>query len=356
MMGISWSEIWYSSLAFLIFLVVSRLFFFNDYKRRLSPAFSSQIVSFFIVLIALFFASEPIILYSDKWLYQKDFYRISNGMMFEIKDAGFYFYTKLISLVTGSSEIYFFLTALLYLTGFYIFAVQKIDSKYRLLLFLAFVSGMGFYSYGNNTIRAGLALSLFLVVMSRPYLFNFSTLVMLVIVLALHKSLLLPLAALLISLIYRRSDHFFTLWMVCLLLSLFAGEGFVGLFGEFFSFADARVTEYTTTTVENYKTGFRWDFVLFSLFPILLAKYYMKQKYKDPLYSQLLSMYIISNAFWLLLIRMPFSDRMATLSWFLIPVLIMYPLLTKRIFEKQHFWIAGVLLVNMLITFTLNMK
>ena len=72
------------------------------------------------------------------------------------------------------------------------------------------------------------------------------------------------------------------------------------------------------------------------------------------LMSTLVMVVLMVAAFWLLLIRMPFSDRLATLSWFLIPVLIMYPLLTIRIFEKQHFWIAGVLLVNVIITFYLN--
>src|SRR5690606_36663737 len=105
----------------------------------------------------------------------------------------------------------------------------------------------------------------------------------------------------------------------------------------------------------QYKTGFRWDFVIYSILPILLARYYQKRGFQDRLYSQLVSMYTIANAFWILLIRMPLSDRLANLSWFLIPVLIMYPLLTKRIFERQHFWIAGVLLVNVLITFYLNM-
>lgn len=356
MMGLAWSELWYYGVMFLTFLLVLHIVLFSGYQKALAPSYPYQIIFVLIFAIGLFFSWEPVLIYGDKWVYELDFFKANSDVTQEGKDVGFYLYIKFVAFLTDSSAMFFFITALVYMTGYYVFIQKKIVAEYRLLLFITIITSMGFYAYANNTLRAGLALSLFLLLLSRNYFFKLPTFLLIVVVITIHKSLLLPVLALVLSLLYRRKDNYLALWVACLALSLAAGSTFVNLFGEFFSFADERVTQYSSGQSLLYKTGFRWDFVVFSLLPIALAHYYKRKGYHDPFYEQMLSMYIIANAFWLLLIRMPFSDRLASLSWFLIPVLIMYPLLTKRIFEKQHFWIAGVLMINALITFTLNMK
>lgn len=354
MMGFAWSELWYYGVMFVTLLLILHIFLFQGYQNSLAPSYSYQIIFVLMVAIGLFFSTEEVIIYGDKWVYELDFLKVDRGESLPAKDIGFYLYMKLVAFLTDSSSVFFLITGLLYLTGYYVFIEKKIIPKYRLILFFTFITSMGFYAYGTNTLRAGLALSFFLMLLSRPYLLKLSTLILVLIIITIHKSLLLPVAALMVSTVYRRKDQFLALWLISLALSLVAGSTFVNLFGEFFSFTDDRVIAYSNANNLQYKTGFRWDFVIFSVLPMVLARYYMKKGYSNRFYNQILSMYTIANAFWLLLIRMPFSDRLATLSWFLIPVLIMYPLLTKRIFEKQHFWIAGVLLVNVIITFYLN--
>ncbi len=355
-MVLQWAEIWYYGLMFLTLLILLYIVFYSDHQKHLAPSFPKSIIFVLIVLIALFFANEPLLMYSDKWMYELDYIKAMNGVETDEKDLGFKIYTQIIALLTSSAAQFFFITAIIYMTGYYIFVQKYIAPSYQFILFFTIISSMGFYPYANNTLRAGLALSLFVFLLSRDYLLKVPTLLLLLLTILIHKSLLLPVAALIITLLYKRKDQFLGVWLVCLILSLAAGNIFVTLFGEFFSFADNRVSQYSSVQVAHYKTGFRWDFVAYSVAPIILARYYKKRGYSNPFYNQIISLYTIVNAFWLLLIRMPFSDRLATLSWFLIPVLLMYPLLTKRIFEKQHFWIAGVLLINALITFTLNMK
>ena len=53
------------------------------------------------------------------------------------------------------------------------------------------------------------------------------------------------------------------------------------------------------------------------------------------LYEQVYRMYVLVNALWLLFIRVPYSDRFAYLSWFLIPFLLLYPVLNGRL-DTQH--------------------
>lgn len=357
MIGLAWTDLWYFGVLFVTILLTFHIIFHQEYRTFIAPSYSYRIIWILIVAISVFFAMEEVVIYGDKWVYQLDFNKAKYSWELPDKDLGFYLYIKAVSFFTDKSFVFFLITALLYMIGYYVFIRKHIIPPYRFILFFTVITSMGFYSYANNTLRSGLALALFLAVMSRPYFLKLGTLLLMLLVVFIHKSLLLPAGALLLSLMYRPKNYFMEVWLVCLLLSLLIGDVFVNLFGEYFSFADSRVTDYTAQNHQlQYKTGFRWDFVIFSVIPILLARYYQKKGYSNRLYSQLLSMYVISNAFWLLLIRIPFSDRLATLSWFLIPVLIMYPLLTKRIFEKQHFWIAGVLLVNVLVTFYLNVS
>ena len=69
--------------------------------------------------------------------------------------------------------------------------------------------------------------------------------------------------------------------------------------------------------------GFRWDFLLYGSVPILEGIYFVfKRKYNNQFYCILLSTYILTNAFWVLINEVPFSDRFAYLSWFMMPLLL----------------------------------
>jgi hypothetical protein len=98
---------------------------------------------------------------------------------------------------------------------------------------------------------------------------------------------------------------------------------------------DNRMSSYLSqdesSALVRYKVGFRWDFVLYSLIPIAAGWYYIvKQKFDDHLYKSIYSAYILANSFWLLVIRAPFSDRFAYLSWFLMPLILAYPVIKQN--------------------------
>ena len=99
-----------------------------------------------------------------------------------------------------------------------------------------------------------------------------------------------------------------------------------------FDFISDRVYEYFTTAPELgtfSMIGFRWDFLLYGSVPILEGIYFVfKRKYNNQFYCILLSTYILTNAFWVLINEVPFSDRFAYLSWFMMPVVIIYPILS----------------------------
>ena len=82
---------------------------------------------------------------------------------------------------------------------------------------------------------------------------------------------------------------------------------------------------------------FRWDFLLYSSMPVIIGAYtlFVRKIYNNT-YLILLGTYIYSNAFWILAIRAIFSNRIAYLSWFIYPIVMVYPLLNLPVFEKYH--------------------
>jgi hypothetical protein len=59
------------------------------------------------------------------------------------------------------------------------------------------------------------------------------------------------------------------------------------------------------------------------------------RKFKDQTFNILANTYLLSNAFWIMVIRSAFSNRFAYLSWFIYPLVIVYPLLRMNIWKDQ---------------------
>ena len=129
----------------------------------------------------------------------------------------------------------------------------------------------------------------------------------------------------------------FYFWGVALLLSVFAGgtvSGFLSGLG-----LEARMGDYlSSSNYENTitKEGFRWDFVLYSFMPILLGWYTIfRRGVYTRTYSILLGTYIYANAFWLMVIRSPYSNRFAYLSWCLYPIVLAYPMFELPVWKDR---------------------
>ena len=88
--------------------------------------------------------------------------------------------------------------------------------------------------------------------------------------------------------------------------------------------------------ISGVSTGFRWDFLFYSIWPIVMTWYLtMYRKFKDKTFNVIANTYILCNAFWIMVIRATFSNRFAYLSWFLYPLVIAYPLFRMNLWKDQ---------------------
>lgn len=240
---------------------------------------------------------------------------------------------------------FFFILAAIYICCS-LWALRRIFPNNVWVAFLLFIGAFSFFAYGTNGLRNGIAASLFILGLSYANK-KWLALIVMVIAVGMHKAMMLPLFAFVVSLLYRNSKFYIVLWLITIPVSLVSGEFWENLFGGL-GFDD-RLTYITTKADPDAfsSTGFRWDFLLYSAVPIAVGYYVLfRRQVSSVFYSYLLNTYIISNAFWILVISANFSNRFAYLSWFLYPVVLLYPFLKFPLWKNQYNKVALVLVLH----------
>jgi len=269
-------------------------------------------------------------------------------------DIGFVIFTyiasKLISLQT-----YFFVCACMYIIPLFV-AARRWFPKHYFFVFFMLVCSFSFYTYGVNGMRNGIATSFFILALSYdkkviPMVFWFALSVL------FHKSMSLPLLVFILANFYHNMKFYFIAWLSSIFVSLTIGGFVIGIFASL-GFGDDRLNAYLNNAPMAGKfssTGFRWDFLLYSAIPIIMGYLYIfKFKVTDKFYHKLLKTYLLTNAFWVMVIRANFSNRFAYLSWFLMALVIFYPPFKQNIWDQQFKKIGYLMLGYFAITYVLT--
>jgi len=209
------------------------------------------------------------------------------------------------------------------------------------------LTSLMFFPFGVNGLRNGLACHL--VLLGTCFLLEDKWLpgtLLCLAALGFHRSVLLPIATILFGIFLMRNVRYAILfWISSIFLSLVAGE----LISSFFIRLgfDDRMAQYVTNSDMSQfsRSGFRWDFLLYSAAPVVMAWYVcLHKKLQDNWYNVICTAYCLCNAFWVMVIRSAFSNRFAYLSWFLYPIVIAYPLVNMPIQEEQDRLTGWILL------------
>ena len=225
---------------------------------------------------------------------------------------------------TGIDISYFFLLIALIYFGGMLIACNKWFPNHVLLAFLVCLAAFSTFSFATNGIKAGAAASIFLVALAyREKLYI--AIPFALVSWGFHHSMQLPVAAYILSILFRQTSWYFKFWIVCLILSILHVTTFQTIFA---GWTDEQGAGYLNVVDAEFvsKKGFRADFVFYSMFPIILGYFaVIKYNFTDKLYGVLLRTYTFTNAIWLLCMYAPFTNRIAYLSWFMYPILIIYP-------------------------------
>lgn len=239
----------------------------------------------------------------------------------------------------GHGDIHDFLLfcAAVYAGTLWIALVRIFGRNYFIPLVVC-ISMFTFWSYGVNGIRNGMASSI--VILAMTYRRNLPVAIALAAAaLGIHRSMMLTVGAAALAAVVSRPKLFLYGWLGSIVLSLAAGGKVSNLIAASGVVGDDRFTGYLThqEVIDEFsRTGFRWDFLLYSAMPVLVGSYFIfKRKYADRFYVWIFNTYLITNAFWIIVIRAAFSNRFAQISWFIMPLVLIYPFVMKRFWDNQ---------------------
>ena len=349
-----------------LLFIIGIAFFYYLHKEEYASinrkrTITQVILSFLLIVpIVLLFAYYPIEwgTYADREGYLYIFNHLEDST---INDYGWFIIYSIIKFFSSEQVIFFGVLATLYVGLRYIACIH-FSKENNFLLFLLMLSSFLFFAYGHNTIRSGVASSF--LILAFPLFFKKRIGFMIAFILmfmsaGVHKSMIIPIVAFFISLFYRNTKVLIGLWVVSFFASFFLGNYLSEFFGDLVTEnAGEQAGDYITNTENSrYDTGFRLDFIIYSLAPIVIGYYYILIKgFNDKLYLTLYGTYIIANSFFVLVIRASFIDRFGYLSWMLMPILLIYPLLKQKMFERQNIVIAFTLILNELFTFIMYLR
>lgn len=242
----------------------------------------------------------------------------------------------------GMNYVEYFLTIEIGYIGLMFIAFKKLLWENVWFAMLFAFSAFSFMGYGVNGLRNGLACSMVLVAMA--FMANGKVknlpigIGLCVLALGVHRSTILPITMFFISLyLIRNIKWAIFFWIASIGVSLVAGGAAQAFFAGL-GFDD-RTSSYLSKDMAEgafSHTGFRWDFLLYSSMPVIFAWYaVMKRNIEDKVFHVLACTYILSNAFWVMVIRANFSNRFAYLSWFMYPLVIAYAAIRLPIWEDQ---------------------
>lgn len=250
----------------------------------------------------------------------------------------------------------FVLLAGLYFILTYV-ACRKIFRKNTLIAFLVFLGAFSTFSYSVNGVKAGVAASVFLCALAYRSERPFWASILAIASWGFHHSMTPCVFAFFIVWIYSNPRVYVLFWLICLVLSAAHITYFQTLF---MNYADAKGATYLD--MENLagwdgKAGFRADFVIYSAMPILVGYWAIfKKRINSIKYNRLLSTYIFLNGIWLLCMYAGFTNRIAYLSWFMYPFVLIYPVLENECNWGPYRYRTAAIFAALHIGFTLFMN
>lgn len=310
-----------------ILLPIAYLFLISTTKREGYGIVNFNLWGGFVILVVymltlIFVESNDKPVYLESYLDAENYYGEYNRELLWGKLQIF-----LSSFLMKNELLYWLFYSFFYCIAYYIVAKKYFPYQYAGYFVLCVVGCMGFVSYGSNTIRAGFGIALLLIAFCAENRIIKTCLA--IVAIGCQMSMLLPVVGYLTSL-YVLKKHRWCEYIWVLFLIITSLTSVVSDIMNMFGFLDARIEEMANFDGSHdvYNVGFRYDFLIYSLIPIIIARFNISRITKESeTYMIIYRTYLVINAVWLLLIRIPYTDRVAYLSWFMIPFLLLYPVL-----------------------------
>lgn len=229
--------------------------------------------------------------------------------------------------------------------------ISRIFPNHTFAAYLVFLGAFSTFSYATNGIKAGAAASLFIWAYSyRDKIFYCVPLLLLS--WGFHHSMQLPIAAFCISLFIKDTRLFLVGWIICFFISLFHISFFAELFASISDESGSGYLMGAANGLDGTKGGFRFDFVLYSSMPVLIGYWtiFKRKLVVSYIYREFLNFYLCTNGVWMLCMYASFTNRIAYLSWFMYPIVLVYPFLNENSGIRRFQVFSIIMMLHLLFT------
>lgn len=349
-------------------LLLTAITLFVVFKYRTKPQLVSQqnkvslmpVICVCIIYTVFIGLRDPYSPYFGDSQAYSFFYDKAMGDSHEIDWSGenpiFYFVMYGFASLDIPVSLFYFFIAILYYGGM-CFACIKFFKYDAFAAFAVCLAAFSTYSYSVNGIKAGVAASMFLVALClNDSKVKFWPLVFLALSIGFHHSMRVPVVAFFLCK-YITSPRFYTgLWIFCFLVAALHITFFQQLFS---SFGDEKAVAYldSDNAYIRYDVlgGFRIDFIIYSVIPIIIGYYGVYKKHiQSTSYMFILNLYTFINSIWLLCIYASFTNRIAYLSWSMYPIVLAYPLLREEWGNNKFKLFSKVTALHLAFTLFMN--
>ena len=316
-----------------IYAIILFVALFVFYQDKQSGLLNKQLTPLMCVIIILFITFRPEVwqYFGDTTNYARFFRYVQsyNKIPGQYEDLGFVATSFLFK--NFDLHIWFLFFAILYVIPQYM-TCKKLFGEYATFAFVLIISAFSFYSFGFNGMRNGAACALVMYGFICPSIVIKSLLF--IAAASFHKSALLPIVAYIITSYYWKTKTYIYAWGICVFIAYFVSRSLGDMQWLSDLLGDNRVSYLTqnfnslenASNIQFSSTSFRWDFLIYGAVPIYLGWItIVKREIWEEWYVRLFNIYLICNMAWLFTARVPFNNRFAYLSWFLLPLLMAYP-------------------------------
>ena len=260
------------------------------------------------------------------------------------------------SLCLGTKFIFTVVAAVYFGTSY--LGIKKMFPHDTLAVYLVFLAAFSTFSYATNGIKAGAAASFF--IFGIAYREKLSVSIPLILLsIGIHHAMILPVGAFFLSLVIKNPKVYFVAWCLCFVFAAAHITLFQTILGYLTSdtLDDGHGAGYLMDTTSDWggKSGFRLDFVLYSAMPVLVGYWavFKKKMQLSKMYKCLLNVYLCTNGIWILCMYAAFTNRIAYLSWFLYPIVLVYPFLNENWGNSRYKTFSNVMLAHLFFTLSI---
>lgn len=304
---------------YIYLLIVSILWIFivQKYKKtKVNTKDSYNITLLWALIFALFIGTRPPYDVLSDTIGLVDYYKSNLYQEWSFSwDTSNYIFDNLLLYLSSNGihySIWLTLIASVYFLGSSI-ACRKIFPTNSFLAFITFLGAFVTYSSAVNGFKAGVTTAMF----SCAIAYRKNKIIaglFLFLSIGFHHAWIVCVIAYFICIFFKKGNIYFYFWIFSLIMAAAHITYFQVLFGSIN--IDDKASDYLLEGNIGGRGGFRIDFILYSVIPIIQWFNLKKKNIKlSENYNFIINLYMLLNSIWMLCMYANFTNRIAAYSW-----------------------------------------